>query len=239
MIGPCAPRSVPPVSEDLDSDLLPGDSQAAVLVDVGLLLAADSPRLEGESLAHACMLAGLGAALPPIVVHRDTMRVIDGMHRLRAAVLRGDANIEARFFDGTAEAAFIAGVEANIAHGLPLSVADREAAAGRILGSHPKWSDRAVVASAGLDARTVGAIRRATEDLPQLDRRVGRDGRVRPLDVAAGRRRPGVSVGTARGGAIPPPCTYLVAEIALGCAAAWEQLAAELQQPGKREPSDS
>jgi hypothetical protein len=44
---------------------------------------------------------------------------------------------------------------------------------------------------------------------------------------------------TAIGGAIPPHCTYLVAEIALGCAAAWKQLAAELQQPGKRLPPDS
>jgi ParB-like chromosome segregation protein Spo0J len=349
MIRPCTPGTVPPVSEDLDSVLLPGDSQAAVLVDVDLLLAADSPRLEGESLAHTCMLAGLGPALPPIVVHRDTMRVIDGMHRLRAAVLRGDAKIEARFFDGSAEAAFVAGVKANIAHGLPLSVADRRAAARRILGSHPQWSDRAIAASAGLDAKTVSAIRRATEDLPQLDTRVGRDGRVRPLDAAAGRRRAadlistrpdaslrqiaaaaGVSAGTARdvrerirksedpatangrgpgrpaqpapgdraaapgmparqraaashadpaqvlarlqalkrdpalrytqqgrdilrwldahiirqedrtaiGSAIPPHCIYLVAEIALGCAAAWKQLAAELQHRGQNEPGD-
>lgn len=153
MIGPSGPGGVPPVSEDLDGVLLAGDSLAAVLVDVDLLLAADSPRLEGESLAHARMLAGLGAALPPIVVHRDTMRVIDGMHRLRAAVLRGDAEIEVRFFDGSAAAAFVAGVEANIAHGLPLSAADRRAAARRILGSYPQWSDRATRRAPGWTPR--------------------------------------------------------------------------------------
>jgi hypothetical protein len=76
MIRPSAAGSVPPVSEDLDAVLLPGGRQPAVLVDVDLLLAADSPRLAGENLAHTCMLAGIGAALPPILVHRDGMRVI-------------------------------------------------------------------------------------------------------------------------------------------------------------------
>lgn len=33
--------------------------------------------------------------MPPIVVHRATMRVIDGMHRVRAAKLRGAAHVAA------------------------------------------------------------------------------------------------------------------------------------------------
>jgi hypothetical protein len=35
--------------------------------------------------------------LPPILVHRATNRIIDGMHRLEAAKLRGDETISVRF----------------------------------------------------------------------------------------------------------------------------------------------
>ncbi|RSM76801.1 hypothetical protein DMH04_36305 [Kibdelosporangium aridum] len=67
---------------------------------VDSLLPADAPRLSGEGDAHVRLLAESEAILPPIVVHRSTMRVIDGMHRLYAAVLRGQKNVEVRFFEG-------------------------------------------------------------------------------------------------------------------------------------------
>lgn len=160
------------------------------VLPISSLLPADSPRLAGEDMQHARLLADSDAELPPILVHRKTLQVIDGMHRLRAAVLRGENEIRVRYFDGGEDAAFVIAVEANIAHGLPLSLADREAAAARILKSHPQWSDRAIAAVAGLSAKTVGAIRSgATADLPQLHSRIGRDGRVRPLNSADGRRR--------------------------------------------------
>jgi len=117
------------------------------------------------------------------------MRVIDGMHRLMAASLKGQETIDVEFFDGSAADSFLRAVEANVTHGLPLSQADRRAAAARIIASHPQMSDRAIAASAGLAARTVASIRRSTETLPQLNARVGRDGRVRPLNSVAGRRR--------------------------------------------------
>jgi ParB-like chromosome segregation protein Spo0J len=134
------------------------------------------------------MLAEAGQKWPPILVDRRTMRVIDGMHRLRAAQLRGDEGIEVKFFDGTAAAAFVCSVEANTAHGLPLSLADRRAAATRIVGSHPQWSDRVVGKIAGLSDKVVAAIRRSTSEDPQLNGRTGLDGRVRPLNCAEGRR---------------------------------------------------
>jgi hypothetical protein len=50
-------------------------------------------------------------------------------------------------------------------------------------------SDRAIGQVAGLAATTVAAIRkRSTDDVPQSNARVGRDGKVRPLDNAEGRR---------------------------------------------------
>jgi len=156
------------------------------------LLPADSPRQAGEDLDHARMLAGLDAHLPAIVVHRSSMRVIDGMHRLHAARLRGDEKVEVRFFTGTEQEAFVLAVRLNVAHGLPLSYDDRTRAAERVIGSHPGWSNRAIAAVVGLGAQTVGNIRRRV--LRHLDgdpcpARVGRDGRVRPLNGADGRLR--------------------------------------------------
>lgn len=161
-------------------------------VPIKQLLPADSPRLDGENEAHTRLLAESESELPPILVHRPTMRVIDGMHRLRAAVLRGQDTIEVQFFDGPEDAVFVLAVESNIVHGLPLSLRDRYAAAGRILTQHPEWSDRTVATASGLSARTVSTIRRRLggEDL-QLTARVGRDGRVRPLNNADGRRTAG------------------------------------------------
>jgi ParB-like chromosome segregation protein Spo0J len=156
-----------------------------------VLVDADSPRLGGEDPAHIEMLAQSGDELPPILVHRPTMQVIDGMHRVKAAVLRGAATVDVEFFDGTAEAAFLISVKLNMRHGLPLSPADRTAAATRIMQSWPNWSDRRIGAVAGLSANTVGALRRATGDGGQLHARVGRDGRVRPVSTEAGRRLAG------------------------------------------------
>jgi ParB-like chromosome segregation protein Spo0J len=149
-----------------------------------------SPRLEGEDKAHIARLAESEGPLPPILVDRRTMRVIDGMHRLMAASLKGQETVEVEFFDGSPADAFLRAVQANVTHGLPLSLADRRAAAARIIALYPQMSDRAVGETAGLAARTVAAVRRRSSDeVPQLNARVGRDGKVRPLSAVEGRRR--------------------------------------------------
>jgi ParB-like chromosome segregation protein Spo0J len=160
-------------------------------VPIADLLPADSPRLAGEDSTHVLALAEQQAALPPVLVYRPTMQVIDGMHRLKAAAARGAETVQVRFVEGlAAEDVFVVAVWANMAHGLPLSLADRRAAAGRIVISHPSWSDRVVAQLTGLSARTVREVRRqAAAGRPQLHSRLGRDGRVRPLSAAAGRRR--------------------------------------------------
>ena len=117
------------------------------------------------------------------------MQVIDGMHRVRAAMLSGVAYLEARLFEGPEDEAFLLAVRLNAAHGLPLTRADRVAAAVRILSSSPHWSDRAIARAAGLSGKTVASIRRRTsEEIPHLSDRLGRDGRIRPVSPAAGRR---------------------------------------------------
>jgi ParB-like chromosome segregation protein Spo0J len=187
-------------------------------VPVHCLVPADSIRKKGEDADHIQLLARTEAVLPPILVHKPTMRVIDGMHRLRAAISRGDETIAVNYFDGSELEAFVHAVRANVTHGLPLSRADREAAVVRLLRSEVPWSDRAIADIAGLSAPTVGAIRQQVTGAPAgMGPRVGRDGRTRPLNPADGRRkasavilsRPdaslreiakeaGISVGTAR-----------------------------------------
>ncbi len=130
------------------------------VVPCASLKAADSPRLDGENLDHMIVLAEGCVRWPPIVVHRHTMRVIDGMHRLRAAQLRGDQTVEVRFFDGGADEAFIAAVHSIIAHGLPLTLADRKAAAQRILGCRSHRSDRSIAQLNDFAAGMVAAVRR-------------------------------------------------------------------------------
>ncbi|MEU9558240.1 hypothetical protein [Streptomyces fumanus] len=114
------------------------------------------------------------------------------MHRVHAAYLRGQSTIEAVFCDCDEAEAFVLAVKANVAHGLPLPRSDRNAAAERIINSHPEWSDRAIASVTGLSHKTVGAIRRrASGEIPHSPTRLGRDGRERPVDAAEGRLQAG------------------------------------------------
>jgi ParB-like chromosome segregation protein Spo0J len=159
-------------------------------VPLGALLPGEYPRSRGLDQEHVARLADADEPLPAILVRRSDWRVIDGMHRLLAALIRGQTTIDVEFFEGTADDAFLRAVEANVAHGLPLSQVDRRAAATRIIGSHPQMSDRAIAKASGLGAKAVASIRRrSTDDKQQLNTRVGQDGKVRPLSGVEGRRR--------------------------------------------------
>jgi ParB-like nuclease domain len=172
--------------------VLPGPESGeriAQNVSIDLLQPGNSPRLNGVDPQHIQLLAESGGALPPILVHRGTMRVIDGAHRLQAALLKGQKTVDVMFFDGNDDDAFVAAIEANNAHGLPLTLADRQAAAARVLASHPDRSDRWIAAVVGLAVGTVGAIRAHTEPNGRnVTARIGRDGRVRPVSGANGRK---------------------------------------------------
>jgi ParB-like chromosome segregation protein Spo0J len=173
-------------ADPADSDAVEPLQLHNARVRIDALRGSDSPRLQGEDLFHVRMLAEMEGGLPPIIVHRQTMRVVDGMHRLRAAQLRGLDHMDVRFVDGDAASCFVLGVEANVRHGLPLSLEDRKAAARRIVSSHPQWSDRRIASATGLAARTVASLRQpATGEGDQLAAvRVGRDGRARPVNGA-------------------------------------------------------
>ncbi len=167
---------------------------------------------------HVNLLAELAEGLPPILVHRATMSVVDGAHRLQAAVACRRKTIAVRFFDGTAADAFALAVRMNVAHGLPLSLAERKDAARRLMVSHPQWSDRVIADTVGLSHKTVGAERRCSSgENSHSNNRIGKDGRICRREVAEGRvaaariiaarpdaslreiaKEAGISVGTAK-----------------------------------------
>ncbi|MGP4111849.1 hypothetical protein ACTWP5_13145 [Streptomyces sp. 4N509B] len=164
------------------------------LVPLASLRPAVWPRQEGVDPAHVGLLLEAYEELPAIAVQRGSMRIIDGVHRVEAARLRGEAVIRARVYDDSNIEAVLRSVAANAAHGLPLSLADRKAAAARVLRAHPDWSDRVVGRAVGLSGSTIGRLRRtaAPGEAPgEVVGRVGRlglDGRVRPISSAVGRR---------------------------------------------------
>jgi hypothetical protein len=184
-MGEALPHAVDHVTEAVP-DAYAYDAHEQLRLPIKSLLPVDSPRLDGENEDHVRVLAEVDEdLLPPVLVHRATMRVIDGMHRLRAMELRGLDTVRVCFVSGD-EDPFVLAVRHNVEHGLPLSLADRTAAAARIVGSHPHWSDRKIASVAGLAAGTVGAIRaRSTGDSVQSNTRTCLDGRQRPVGHGA------------------------------------------------------
>ncbi|WKG09627.1 ParB/RepB/Spo0J family partition protein [Nocardia sp. PE-7] len=151
---------------------------------------ANSPRVRGIDIRHIQELIEAGITLPPIVVNRETMEVIDGAHRLMAARKRGESTINVSFFDGSETDAFLFAVQVNAEQGLPLSREDRLAATHRILETHGTWSDRMIAELVGLSTKTVASIRScSTEEDSRLNKRLGRDGKMRPVDSSNSRQR--------------------------------------------------
>jgi ParB-like chromosome segregation protein Spo0J len=155
-----------------------------------------SPRVRGIDRRHVAALAEVPESWPPIVVSRRDGSVIDGLHRVAAARQLGLERLCAVFFDGSPDDAYLEFVRCNVGHGLPLTLDERRAAARRILLPHPDLSDRAVASVCGLSPKTVGRLRRETDEArgaggtdARLTRRVGRDGRQRPVDASAARAR--------------------------------------------------
>lgn len=145
-----------------------------------------TPRLDGEDPNHVRVLADIFESLPPIVVHRESMTVIDGYHRVRAARLLQLAEVSAVLFEGDDAAAYLESVRLNIAHGKPLTLRERERAATQIAETHPDWSDRRIAQLCGVSPKTVARSRQASsEENPHLTVRVGRDHKRRPTDPAA------------------------------------------------------
>ncbi|MEU5689595.1 ParB/RepB/Spo0J family partition protein [Streptomyces venezuelae] len=139
---------------------------------------------------HLLVEASSRSPLPPVLVQKDGWRIIDGLHRLEAAKLRGDHSIQARLVDCTDAEALVLAMKANSSHGLPLSRADRVGGAERVLTAHPEWSDRAIASVTGLSAKTIAVLReRSACATPPGGQRLGLDGKLRSVGAGEGRRR--------------------------------------------------
>jgi ParB-like chromosome segregation protein Spo0J len=143
-----------------------------------------SPRLTEPDALHVACLAEVLGRLPPILVHRSTMTVVDGVHRLAAARLAGWTTIPVFFVEGSQDEAFALAVRANVSHGKPLTLPEREKAASRLMTHRPEWSNRRIAEICALSPTTVGRLR-PTVQSGQLPSREGRDGKMRSTDSAA------------------------------------------------------
>jgi hypothetical protein len=162
-------------------------------VRVANLAVGSSFREGGLCAEQVERLVTLGGVWPPILVRRDGL-VVDGAHRVAAARRLGLARLEAQLFDGGPEEAFIEFVRRNVAHGLLLTLRERKRAAVRVLRTHREWSDRRVAELCGISSKTVARLRLEagicpTAESPQLDVRVGRDEKVRPVQRGSVRGR--------------------------------------------------
>jgi hypothetical protein len=129
------------------------------MVPVGKLTDGLSPRTTPCSEEHVKLLGESLDDLPPILVHQATMAIIDGVHRLEAFRRAGRVTIAAVLFSGSQDDAIVLAVEANVRHGLPLSLPDRRRAATQILAAFPDRSDRSIAKVTGLSHTTVAALR--------------------------------------------------------------------------------
>ncbi len=163
-------------------------------IPLGRLRPGEGVRSGGLDEGHVAVLMETCEEWPPIVIWGKDCTVLDGAHRVRAAQRLGLATIAAVRFLGTHEEAFVESVRRNIDHGLPLTVADRRRAALRVMARHGEWSDRRIGSLCGLSGKTVARLRR--DELTSgegvvigLDRRVGRDGKARPVRAVEIRNR--------------------------------------------------
>ncbi len=163
-----------------------------VNVPISMLVPGFHLRQEGTDPAHVRLLADAAGSvrLPAILVQKSGSRIIDGLHRLEVAKLRGEWTIGARIVDCTDSEALVLAIKTNTLHGLPLSRADRISGAKRMLTAHPDWSDRAVAGVTGLSAKSIASLRNsAADEMPFYGKRLGRDGKRHPVAPNEGRLR--------------------------------------------------
>ena len=179
--------------------------------------------------------------LPPILVRQcgEWYEILDGGHRYRAALRAGLTELPVQIVKVTDEEAFDVAVQANMAHGLAYSMADRKHIAAVRLQT-PRYSgrsDREISRVCGLSPSTVGKLRKKLSSvqngqLPSSTKRqVNRGGKVFTMETA--------DIGSTAGKeGDHPPATAVSATDAEGSATEPEEDSAALDTSGQEdEPS--
>jgi hypothetical protein len=164
---------------------LPSEPQ---LVPVSTLPVGHAWRVRGLDDAHVAALAASHGSHPPVLVRRGDSTIVDGAHRVAAARRLGMYAIAVEWFDGDYLQAFEEFVQRNTTHGLELTVEDRKQGVLRVLGAAPSWSDRRVAQLCGVSPKLVARLRSGStrhNEGSDRDKRVGRDGRARPVRPGA------------------------------------------------------
>jgi ParB-like chromosome segregation protein Spo0J len=169
-----------------------------VLLPLADLRPGPSLRDGGINPTHVDTLVQLEGRWPPILVASRDHSVIDGHHRVAAAKALGQVEVSCVLFDGTPDDAYLESVRRNVVHGLPLTLRERERAAAHIVQRYGRWSDRRIAELCALSPTTIARVRhaamsrgksRASDPTGQSASRIGRDGRVRPVDPTPLRSR--------------------------------------------------
>jgi hypothetical protein len=192
---------------------------AVVEVAVNSLRPGTSLRDAGVRRDHLDRLVATGGDWPPLLVMRDGLDVVDGQHRLAAAIELKLETTRAVLYDGPPEDALVEAIRANVTHGLPLTLSERKRAAVTLVSSHQEWSDRMIANTCAISAATVSKLRAMAECSPDshfvaVTRRLGADGKYRPASREELRNRIAEAIA-----ARPSASLRAIAEVA-GCSPA-------------------
>jgi protein gp37 len=159
---------------DLDLDLIRIDGGTQPRTEIGLDIVAEycSAMLEGDEF-------------PSLQVMHDGVDywLWDGFHRYHAAKMAELSSVKCVVTTGTLRAAILASVGTNRTHGQRRTRQDVRNAIERLLKDDEwgKRSDRWIAEQVGCDHKTVSGLRESTGEIPQLNDRIGQDGKTRSL----------------------------------------------------------
>jgi hypothetical protein len=145
--------------------------------------AADWPRLATDA-DRVAYFREVFDDLPPIVVEAGSNRLIDGWHRVEAALALGRELIAAEAILAPPDGILAASLGYAARTAKPLTRAERRRAIELLLREQPARSDRWLASIAGVSPASVASIRAELEFRGQVtaaEQRVGRDGRERSL----------------------------------------------------------
>ena len=170
------------------------DAYARRDVDVAVVALSSLPvghawRVDGLDDARVAALAAIYPKLPAVLVRRHDLLVVDGAHTVAAARRLGMQTAHVQWFDGTwvdAAEAFVLRNSTEVS--LPLTLGDRRRLIESMLRAEPTWSDRRIAEVCGVSPKVIARSRSdesATQPTFGAEKRIGRDGRARPIRAGA------------------------------------------------------
>lgn len=125
-------------------------------------------RINDETVDEYVAAIKGGAKFPPVDVFYDGRDhwMADGFHRARAYRKTGARTIDVRIHRGSKRDALLFSIEANSAHGLRRTNADKRRAVELLLHDEEwsMWSDREIARRAGVNHRLVAEMKSSLED---------------------------------------------------------------------------